>query len=113
MRRILGLFVLTAFVTVSCATTTLVTFDSAPQGADLYLDHEFIGETPLDHIVGNALWENPVVRLEKDGYDTKGGELDKEIKVWSLLVGIFAFFPALLWSWGPAEYQFYELRTER
>ena len=107
------LVIFTVAVTTGCVTHTNVTIDSEPQGAEVRLDNRKVGETPVTLQLSNALWEDPVVHLQADGYRDMYGSLDKEIKGVNLAVGFFLFPPSLLWCYGPDQYQHYDMIEER
>lgn len=51
---------------------------SYPSGADVYMNREFVGRTPLTHWVRRSDWSGSSVPYEvkKTGYETAQGELD-------------------------------------
>ena len=110
--RIIGLLTIVSVFSASCATATRVTFDSGPQGAEVYLDNERIGETPVTVRVSNGVWEDPDVILRKEGYREIRTGIDKEVKVGNLISGLLLIWPAFLWVWGPEAYQYYDLIEE-
>jgi hypothetical protein len=109
MRRAVGIAVLVVFSLSSCVTATNVTFDTAPDGADVYVDGSRIGESPTSERISNAIWSDPRVRIEKEGYETINSELHKELKGVNLAIGLLLWWPALLWVHGPVETQFFRL----
>ena len=102
----------TTSVMTGCVMNSTVTIDSEPQGAEVRLDNRVVGTTPVTVRLSNALWENPVVRIRADGYRDIYGGLQMEIKGPNLIVGFLLFWPALLWSYGPDQYQYFDLIEE-
>ena len=109
MRRVVGIIVLVVFSLSSCVTATNVTFDTAPDGADVYVDGSRVGESPTSKRISNGIWSDPRVRIEKEGYETMNSELRKELKGVNLAIGLLLWWPALLWVHGPVETQFFRL----
>jgi len=95
-----------------CVTATLVSFESNIEGAEIILDGKPIGKTPLTISMSNGIWEEPRVRVEKSGYNNTSGAIEKEIKPGNLMVGIFLWWPSLLWCYGPKTYQYYYLNEK-
>ncbi len=110
MRSFVAGVILIPFFLTSCVTGTDVTFDSVPRGADVYLDGQQIGQTPITRRIGNGFWVDPAVRVELEGFVPVSQTLDKEIKGINLAFGILLWIPSLLWVWGPADEQFISLR---
>jgi PEGA domain-containing protein len=106
-----GIVLIIAFMG-GCVMNSNVVIDSSPQGAEVRIDNQIVGETPVTTTLSNAIWENPQVRLSVDGYRDMYGGLRKEIKGVNLVVGIFLWFPSLLWCYGPDEYQWFDLYGE-
>ena len=112
MKRAFAL-VLAAMIFLSgCITRTNVTFRTSEPGAEVYLDHELIGTTPLEHRMSNGVWEDPDVLIRKEGYRDINTQLDKEIKPVNLIFGVLGWFPSFLWVYGPDNTQSYTLIEE-
>ena len=108
-----GLLALTSIVLfTSCVTRTIVVIDSNVEGAEVHLDYQKIGETPLTIELSNAIWEEYRIRLRADGYRELYGSLRKEIKTLNLISGILLIWPALLWVYGPEPYQYFDMTPE-
>lgn len=101
--------VLIVILLSGCVTNTMVTIESDPPGASVYVDGRPIGETPTRTRMSNAAWEDPIIKLEKEGYRTVVDDVDKEIKIVNGIVGLF-LWPAWLWVWGPDNIQYYYLQ---
>ncbi len=102
----------TMSVMTGCVMNSTVTINSEPRGAEVRLDNRVVGATPVTVRLSNALWENPIVRIRADGYRDIYGGLQMEIKGSNLIVGFLLFWPALLWSYGPDQYQCFDLIEE-
>jgi len=76
------------------------------------VDGEEKGKTPTQAKLGNALWDNPTVVLTKPGYKTNEVVIKKELKVNNLVFGILLWWPSLLYVWGPAPVQYFEMIPE-
>ena len=110
MKRLISVLVVVIFVFCSCAT--VVQIDSEPRGAKVTLDGRYLGETPVETQLSNAVWESYVVEIEKDGYRPVYAELRKEIKLGPGIAGFFFMWPLWLWAYGPESYQSFTLREE-
>ncbi|MDA3950716.1 MAG: PEGA domain-containing protein [Spirochaeta sp.] len=113
MKRYLSaLFAVLVLVTsfTSCVTNTRVTFETDVPGADVYIDDRLVGQTPITEKMSNAVWRDPDIDIEIDGYRAIRTELDKEIKVVNLIFGLTIWWPSLLWVYGPDNDQYYRLR---
>ncbi len=95
----------------SCVTKTKVTFDTDVPGADVYLDGEYIGKTPVTKKLSNAVWKDPHVTIKKDGYQDIHTNIKKEVKMINLIFGWLLWLPSLLWVHGPKQYQYYIINT--
>lgn len=95
-----------------CVTHTSVYFESNVEDATVYLDGQPIGQTPFTARLSNALWENPDVLIEAEGYQTLRTDLQKEVKVGNLISGLLLIWPALLWVYGPESNQYFRLVEE-
>jgi len=104
-----SLFLALSILLASCSSSTLI--QSNPTKAKVYLNSEFVGETPYRHrdmkIVGSSM----VVKLEKDGYKpfittiTK----DEEVDVGAIIGGLFVLVP-FLWTMKYQPVHNYELQ---
>lgn len=87
----------------SCSTMVRIdTPDVA--GAEIKLNNEPLGAGPINRSLSDGVWETYNVEVTKDGYKPYYGELKKEIKVDTLIGGIFVW-PLWLWVYGPEEVQ--------
>lgn len=106
---IISALVLVLFL-ASCVSSTRVSFYSNVEGAEVYVDGELIGNTPVTVKMSNAIWEWPDITIKKDGYEEiKDVQLAKELKVPNAVLGVLVNEFALLWVWGPKKVQHYNL----
>ncbi len=108
---LLTVLILASLSLTSCLSTK-VTFNSNVEGADVYVDGEHIGKTPVTEKIGNGIWNWPDITVKKAGYKSiKDVQLKKEVKVPTLVLGILFEYP-LLWVYGPCPQQYFVLEEE-
>lgn len=92
----------------SCASTTRI--ETYPSGAKLYVDGEFVGETPCDYTDSKIIGSSIGVRLEKEGYKpiTTIITKDEEPNIGAAVAGYFFLVP-LLWAMKYRPFHNYEL----
>ena len=96
----------------SCAMTSMVTINTSPNAALVFIDGQPVGESPVTVQMSNAFWDDPVVMVRKDGYRDLRTSVTKEVKMINLISGILLVWPSLLWVYGPEEYQHFMLTEE-
>lgn len=101
--------ILLVVVCASCVTQTRVNFSTDVDGAEVFVDGEKIGTTPVQKKLSNVVWENPDILIRKEGYKDLYTDLKKEIKGVNLVSGLFLFWPALFCVYGPKKNQSYIL----
>ena len=99
------MMLVSALLLTGCTTMTNVRFDVNADNATITIDGQEIGNGSSKTALSNAIWDNPEVIVTADGYNDYQGNLKKEIKVVNGIVGLFLFWPALLWSYGPTQTQ--------
>lgn len=97
---------------VGCVSSTNVTFYADADNTEVYVDGQYIGTTPMTVKLSNAIWDDPIITLKKDGYKTTVGSLNKEVKAVNVILGVCLDWPAFLWCYGPKSYQYYMLVPE-
>jgi hypothetical protein len=104
MKRTLAMLTLIPFL-VACASAT--TIRSSPSGAKVFLEGQYIGDTPVVHEDMDIAGSNKKVVLKHDGYRDQVGTIRKEeFKIFPLVAGLIVLIP-LLWVTGyPEEYHF-------
>lgn len=95
-----------------CVSSSRVTFYTEEDGANVYIDGELIGQTPVTVELSNAVWEDPDILLKKDGYRDLNTELRREVKGANVAFGLLLNTFAWLWVYGPKEQQHFILTSE-
>lgn len=85
-----------ALLLASCKSMTVI--NSEPQGANLYLNSEYVGVTPYSHVDDDIIFTKTYVRLEMDGYEPLQTSFsrDEEIEVGAACAGFLCYIP---WLW--------------
>lgn len=84
------LITLSACATIFDSSTDTVTFNSTPTGAQVYINGEYRGETPL---VLNLRQRNYTVEVKKDGYQPMVASTSTSLNPWVLGNIITGGFP--------------------
>ena len=90
-------------------TNSRVSFESNVDGATLFIDGEDLGELPTTTKLSNGIWEEPDIRISKDGYRAVRSGVKKEVKIINAIFGFIGWWPSYLYCYGPKAYQYYEL----
>jgi hypothetical protein len=106
MKKLICLMLVFSIFCVGCSTAVRIVTD--PPEAKVYLNQQTVGNTPINTDLTNLVWEDFNIRIEKPGYKTLSGKLQKEFKVGAFIGGLF-IWPLLLWCYGPKDYQVFEL----
>jgi len=95
--RSLSLFLAIAVLFASCSSTTLI--QSSPNKAKLYLDGQFVGETPYYHTDSKIVGSSMVLKMEKEGFKPFVTTItkDEEVNVGAIIGGLFFVVP-FLWT---------------
>lgn len=93
----------------SCSSTTLI--QSNPSGAKVYLNGEYVGETPYTHTDTKIVGSVNMLRLEKEGYETLNATFSRseEVDVGAIIGGLFIWVP-FLWTMKYKPVHTYELK---
>jgi len=113
--RVIGFSLLVLFLTFflsGCVSNTSAMFKANIDNVRVAVDGEDVGHTPTQATLGNALWNDPTVVLTKAGYKSNQVVIKKELKVINLVFGIILWWPSLLYIWGPAPFQYFEMIPE-
>jgi hypothetical protein len=106
-----------AILSSSCATLfsgteESIRVDSEPSDATIYVDGRNMGTTPASFIVEKVTWDDePVIKIEKEGYTTEEFELSNKFDRVSLFnsTGIYAwstdFGTGALYKYSPTDYR--------
>jgi len=109
MKRALATLTLIPLL-ASCASAT--TIRSSPSGAKVYLDGQYVGDTPVVHEDMDIAGTNKKVVLKHDGYRDQVGTIRKEeLKILPLIAGLIVIVP-LLWVTGYQEEYTFILEKE-
>ena len=85
--------------------STLVRFTTEPSGAKVYVDGDYIGETPIKKRLTDLAWKRHDLSIVKSGYKTVNRTVRKEAKGGAIFSGIF-FSPFwFFWCYGPKKEQ--------
>ena len=115
--RTIGILMILIFFS-SCATTMTVNAID-PNGrpidqATVLVNSENIGKTPSASTrVSNAVWEDTVITVIAEGYSTRTTQAVKEVKIGTLIAGLFLIWIPLLWVYGPKAQQNVVLMQEQ
>jgi hypothetical protein len=104
----ISLFVASALLFASCASTTLI--NTTPAGAKVYLDGEAVGTTPYSHKDTKIVGTTTTLKLEKDGFEpfTTTFSRSEQADVGAIVGGVFFLFP-FLWTMKYKPSRTYEL----
>ncbi|MEI8085963.1 MAG: PEGA domain-containing protein [Paludibacter sp.] len=93
----------------SCSSSTMII--SNPNKAKVYLDGEFVGETPYNHTDSKIVGSSMVVKIEKEGYVPLISTItkDEEINVGAIIGGLIVAVP-FLWTMQYKATHSYELQ---
>ena len=89
-----------AFFLSSCSTSVQIA--SEPQGADVEINGQAQGKTPLSITLSDLDWTQYNVTLRKLGYQDKTVVLEKELKAGPFIGGFF-IWPFWVWCYGPMD----------
>jgi hypothetical protein len=109
MKKMITVLLIATLFLGGCAT--MVRIETEVPDAKVKLNGQLVGSTPVTRSLSDAIWENYDVVIEKDGYKTFRGRLNKEFKVGTFIGGLFVW-PLLLWTYGPEPYQTFELEKQ-
>ena len=108
--KITIVFLLTSFLLSACSTPVQIM--SEPAGAEVEINGQPQGTTPLKLDLSDFAFTEYQIQLKKNGYKNKVERLQKEAKVGAIVGGIF-FGISLLWCYGPAPVQNYKLELQK
>lgn len=94
-----------------CGSTTMI--QSRPDNARVYLNGEYMGNTPYTHRDTKIVSSTTIVTLEKEGYQPFNTSFsrDEELDVGALIGGIFLLEP-FLWIMKYKPFRTYEMKPE-
>lgn len=93
----------------SCASSTMIT--TVPGNAKIYINGEYVGQTPYKHKDSKIVGSSNTIRVEKEGYETYNDTFskDEKVAVGPLIGGIFLLVP-FLWVMKYEKGRIYDLR---
>ena len=112
MKNLLLLLLVFVFILSSCVSKSNVLFKTDVDGAEVFIDGESIGKTPVKTKLSNAIWKDPDILIKQDGYNDNYYTIEKDLKVANLVMGLILWWPTLLYVWGPDENQFVRMVPE-
>lgn len=92
-----------------CVSSTRVYFQTDVEGAEIYVDGQKIGNSPIEMKLSNAVWEDPDIVIKADGYKDLHTTITREPKVQNIISGCLLFWPAFLYCYGPKQNQYFML----
>jgi len=99
-KSVLSLFIIASFIFSSCATifkgsTDEVNISSDPSGAKIYINGQYMGETPMPiELKSNKSY---TIEFRKNGYENKTVLVNNEIGAgWIVLDVIFGIVPVII-----------------
>jgi hypothetical protein len=106
--RLVSLFVAVSILFTACSSTTLI--QSKPSGAKVYMDGQYVGETPYTHTDTRIVGSATMIKLEKDGYKPFVTTMtrDEEVDVAAIIGGLFFAVP-FLWTMKYQPFHTFEL----
>lgn len=103
------LFVLSILFT-ACSTAVQITTE--PSGADVEINGQVKGKTPLSLPLSDFVGSTFQTKFKLPGYNEKYVELQKEFKTGTFIGGLF-IWPFLLWCYGPEANQNFVLEPTK
>ncbi|MGI6339044.1 MAG: PEGA domain-containing protein [Bacteroidales bacterium] len=93
--KFVALILSTTILLSGCSSTTL--FQTSPTGAKLYINDEFVGNTPYTYSDTKIVGTTTIVKIKAEGYEDFNYVLkrNEEVNVGAIIGGIFVLFPFL------------------
>lgn len=108
--KVISILLAGSILLTSCASTTMIQSNSS--GAKLYLNEEYVGETPYTYRDTKIVGSTTKFRLEKDGYETYNGTFSRDEKAdVGAIIGGFFFLVPFLWTMKYNPSRTYELKA--
>jgi hypothetical protein len=95
--RLIPIFLAGALLFASCKSVTMI--NSEPPGASLFIDNQYVGATPYQHVDDKISFSTTMVRMEMDGYEplVTTFSRDEQIDPGAIIGGLLFWFP-FLWT---------------
>jgi Short C-terminal domain/PEGA domain len=102
-------FLVIAILFPGCTSTTLI--QSTPKMSKVYIDGEFVGETPYIYSDSRILGSSVSIKIEKDGYQPLITNMtrNEEVDLGAIVGGVFFLVP-FLWTLKYKPSHSYELK---
>ena len=102
--------IMMASIVLMTSCESLTEINTIPSGAKVYVNGEYIGDTPVKYRDTKLSWACTPLKITMDGYQDKNESLCKneEINKEALFVGLFVW-PCLVWIMGYKKSRTYEL----
>lgn len=71
--------------------------NSEPPGANLYIDNQYVGVTPYQHVDDKISFSSTLVKMEMEGYEPliTAFSRDEQIDAGAVIAGLFVYLPFL------------------
>ncbi len=87
-----------AYLATGCASKMMI--KTMPEGADVYVDGEHLGESPATYEGKSGLPDKTItVEAKKQGYKDAQKTVKREADIAQVVIGILFFLPAIFWAW--------------
>lgn len=109
LKKNIALFLSALLFLSSCVSST--TIISRPPGARVFVNNEYLGETPVVYSDTKIAFSTNMVTLEKEGYEPLHTTFSRseEPEVGAIVAAFFSFFIPLLWVTKYKSSRTYEL----
>ncbi len=89
----IALVLASSFLFMACSSTTKI--NSLPEGAKVYVDGEYMGQTPYSLTDKKPAWGTTQIKLKKDGYKDFNVTVQKgeEFSTGACIGGVLLLFP--------------------
>jgi hypothetical protein len=107
--RVLAFLIAFLMLLTGCYSSTRII--SNPEGAALYLNERYVGQTPYRYGDTKIIGSHTDVRIEKEGYNTLYASFSRSerVNVGAIIGGLFIGIP-FLWALDYHPYHQYELK---
>lgn len=108
--RTISCFLACSILFTGCYSTTMI--ESVPSNAKVFIDGEYVGETPYSHGDSKIVGSSMIVKIEKEGFQPKVSAItkDEEVNVGAIIGGVFFMVP-FLWTMQYKPTHTYELKS--
>lgn len=108
--RTVSCFLACSVLFTGCYSTTMI--ESVPSNAKVFIDGEYVGETPYSHTDSKIVGSSMIVKIEKEGFQPKVSTItkDEEPDVGAIIGGVFFMVP-FLWTMQYKPTHTYELKS--